>query len=61
MSPWLIAVIAGIVVAFVQYGWRELRRGWSAVPAALLRVATVTLLVAMILDAPAARARPVAA
>ena len=59
MSPWLIAVIAGLVVALVQYGWRGLG-GWSAVPSALLRVGAVTLLVALLLDAPAARSRPVA-
>ena len=28
MSPWLLALFAGLIVAFVQYGWRELRAGW---------------------------------
>jgi uncharacterized protein YjeT (DUF2065 family) len=59
MSPWLLAVIAGIVVAFIQYGWRELSSGWSALPTALLRAGAVTLVVALLLDAPASRARPV--
>jgi hypothetical protein len=59
MSPWLIALLAGLAVAFIQYGWRELRSGWSALPSALLRVGAVTLLVALLLDAPASRARPV--
>ena len=29
MSPWLLALVAGLVVAFVQYGWRDLRAGWA--------------------------------
>ena len=59
MSPWLLAVIAGLIVALVQYGWRDLRTGWGALPAALLRFGAVTLIVALLLDAPAARAHPV--
>ncbi|MDB4875919.1 MAG: hypothetical protein JWM41_2365 [Gemmatimonadetes bacterium] len=59
MSPWLLALIVGLVVAFIQYGWRELRSGWAAFPAVLLRVGAVTLIVALLLDAPASRARPV--
>jgi hypothetical protein len=59
MSPWLLAVLAGLIVAVVQYGWRDLRAGWGALPAALLRFGAVTLIVALLLDAPAARARPV--
>ena len=60
MSPWVFALVAGLVVALVQYGWRELRGGWSVLPAALLRVGAVTLVVALLLDAPAARPKPVA-
>jgi hypothetical protein len=59
MSPWLLALIAGLVVALVQYGWRELRSGWSVLPSALLRAGAVTLVVALLLDAPAARAKAV--
>ena len=58
MSPWLIAILAGIVVALVQYGVRDLRSPLSAV-SALLRIIAVTLVVALVLDAPAARAKPV--
>ena len=47
------------VVAFIQYGWRELRSGWATLPAALLRVGAVALVVALLLDAPASRAKPV--
>jgi hypothetical protein len=60
MSPWLLALLAGLLVASVQYGWRELRSGWVALPTALLRVGAVTLVVALLLDAPASRAKPVA-
>jgi hypothetical protein len=59
MSPWLLALAVGIVVALIQYGPRDLRSGGSSLVAALLRVGAVTLLVALILDAPATRARPV--
>src|ERR1051325_750216 len=59
MSPWLLAVAAGLLVAFVQYGGRELRGGAAAV-AAVLRAAAVALLVALLLDAPATRAKPIA-
>jgi len=59
MSPWLLALAVGIVVALIQYGARDLRSGGPSLFAALLRVAAVTLLVALLLDAPAARARAV--
>ena len=59
MSPWLLALTAGLVVAFVQYGWRDLRTGLAVLPSALLRIGAVTLLVALLLDAPASRSRPV--
>src|SRR5215467_7709943 len=59
MSPWLLAVAAGLVVVLVQYGWRDLRAGWAARAAALLRFAAITLLVALLLDAPSGPARPV--
>jgi len=59
MSPWLLALAVGIVVALIQYGARDLRSGGPSMVAALLRVAAVTLLVALLLDAPAARSHPV--
>jgi hypothetical protein len=58
MSPWLIALAVGIVVALVQYGARDLRAGPNAV-SALLRVGAVAIVVALILDAPASPARAV--
>lgn len=59
MSPWLIAIIAGVLVAAMQYGARNLRTGWSALPPAILRAGAMTLLVALLLDAPASPAKPV--
>jgi hypothetical protein len=58
MSPWLIAVLAGIVFAFLQYGGRDLRYGLGAMVPALLRAATIALVVALLLDAPAGRQKP---
>lgn len=59
MSLWLVALAAGIVVALVQYGVRDLRSG-GGVGLALLRVFAIALVVALVLDAPAAPAKPVA-
>lgn len=59
MSPWLIALAAGIVVALVQYGARDLRSGPNLL-SALLRVGAVMLVVALVLDAPLSPAKPVA-
>src|ERR671937_1287653 len=57
MSPWVIAAVAGVLFAFAQYAGRELRIASSAVIPALLRAASVALLVALLLDAPAGRRR----
>src|SRR4051812_21516231 len=59
MSPWLLAILAGLVVALVQYGGRDLRSG-PIIASALLRVMAVAIVVALILDAAAAPAKPVA-
>ena len=61
MSPWLIALVAGIVVALIQYGWRDLRSGWGVLPVAALRTGAVALIVALLLDAPIARPTPISA
>lgn len=58
--PWLIALAAGIAVALIQYGVRDLRSG-PVILTALLRVVAVAIVVALVLDAPASRAKPVAA
>jgi len=51
MTPWLVAVVVGVLVAGLQYGLR----GYSA--AAWLRAAAVALIVALLLDAPLGRAK----
>ncbi len=56
MPSWLLAVAAGLIVALIQYGWRDLRAGGLRALAAALRVIAVTLIAALLLDAPAARA-----
>jgi hypothetical protein len=58
MSPWLIAILSGIVVAIVQYGARDLRSGPN-IASALLRIGAVALVVALILDAAASPSKPV--
>ncbi len=59
MSPWLVALLLAVIVALLQYGWNR-RAGLVAWLAALMRVAAITLVVALLLDAPAARAKGVA-
>ena len=63
MSAWLIAIGAGVVVALVQYGVRDLRAAGGAftVAAALLRAAVIALVVALLLDAPLGFPEPAAA
>ena len=58
MSSWLLAALAGVLFAFVQYAGRDLRLGARALAPALLRFASVTLLVALLLDAPAGLRTP---
>src|SRR5436190_1703972 len=60
MSPWFIAALAGLVFAFLQYAGRDLRLGVRALVPAWLRLAVVTLLAALLLDAPAGRRKPLA-
>lgn len=60
MSPWLLAVLAGVLFALVQYAGRDLRLGARAVGPALLRLASITVLVALLLDAPAGPRRSLA-
>ncbi|HTI65226.1 MAG TPA: hypothetical protein VL524_16990, partial [Gemmatimonadaceae bacterium] len=60
MSLWLLAIAAGILLAIVQYGGRGLAAGGASLGAAILRAVAVTLIVALLLDAPAGCAKPVA-
>src|SRR5258708_3704107 len=59
MSPWLLALGAGAAFALLQYGWRRTHRGPLWVTAAILRWMGATLVVALLLDAPAGPAQPV--
>lgn len=58
MSPWLVAIVVGLAFGILQYG-RDARARFGAAAAALLRVAAVVVLMALILDAPLGRARPI--
>jgi hypothetical protein len=60
MSLWLLAIAAGVLLALVQYGARGVSAGGLNLGAAVLRAAAVALIVALLLDAPAGCAKPVA-
>src|SRR4029079_16476910 len=60
MSPWLLAIVVGLIVALIQYGPRELRNASSLITAGL-RAAGDALSTALLLDAPAGFAKPVPA
>lgn len=55
---WAIAVAAGVVLALIQYGVRDIRSG-PVFATALLRVLAVAIVVALVLDAPASPAKAV--
>ena len=59
MSPWLVASGAGLGFALLQYGWRRTHRGALALVAGALRFFAVTLVVALLLDAPTGPPKPV--
>ena len=59
MTTWLLAVAAGFVAAGVQYGRGSLRP--RTIPLAVLRALAATLVVALLLSAPAGRATTEAA
>lgn len=64
MTLWLLAVAVGVIVAALLYGVREQRLGLALVGPALLRAAALTLVVALLVDAPVAprrAARPLVA
>lgn len=56
MTSWLLAAVVGFGIAALQYGPAGTRR---ELPAAVLRGVAVTLLVALLLDAPAGASRAV--
>ena len=56
MALWLLATLAGLAAAGLQYGTYSLRP--AIVPLALLRAAVVAIVVAMLLGAPGGRSTP---
>lgn len=59
MTPWVLAVLLGIVFAVAEYGWRRRARGGTTVLVALLRAVAVVIVAALLLDAPIGNARPI--
>jgi hypothetical protein len=60
MSSWAVAAVAAIALALVLYGWREPGGLVRRAPLIALRAAALALVIALLLDAPAGAARPVA-
>ena len=58
MAPWLLATLAGLAAAGLQYGTHVLRP--AVAPLALLRALAVAVVVAMLLGAPGGRSKPLA-
>src|SRR5215218_7021850 len=58
MALWLIATLAGLAAAGLQYGTNILRP--AVAPLALLRALIVAIVVAMLLGAPGGRSKPLA-
>jgi len=55
MSSWLIALVVAVLIVLVQYGARRV-----SIFIALLRTLAITLIVALLLDAPAGRTKSIA-
>ncbi len=60
MSSWVVAAVAAIALALVLYGWREPGGLARRAPLIALRAVAFALVIALLLDAPAGAARPVA-
>ena len=60
MSSWVVAAVAAIALALVLYGWREPGRLVRRAPLIALRALALALVIALLLDAPAGAARPIA-
>src|SRR3954470_1768252 len=58
MSPWLVASGAGLGFALLQYGWRR-THGSLGIVGGGLRLLSVALVVALLLDAPTGAPKPV--
>jgi hypothetical protein len=60
MSSWVVAAVAALALALVLYGWREPGGLARRAPLIALRALVLALVIALLLDAPAGAARPVA-
>ena len=60
MSSWVVAAVAALALALVMYGWREREGLARRAPLIALRALALGLVIALLLDAPAGAARPVA-
>src|SRR5688500_6201341 len=60
MSSWVVAAVAALALALVLYGWREPGGLARRAPLIALRAVALALVIALLLDAPAGAARPVA-
>jgi len=60
MSSWVVAAVAALALALVMYGWRERDGLARRAPLIALRALALGLVIALLLDAPAGAARPVA-
>jgi hypothetical protein len=60
MSSWVVAAVAALALALVLYGWREPGGLARRAPLIALRTLALALVIALLLDAPAGAARPVA-
>jgi hypothetical protein len=60
MSSWVVAAVAALALALVLYGWREPGGLARRAPLIALRALALALVIALLLDAPAGAARPVA-
>ncbi len=60
MSSWVVAAVAALALALVMYGWRERDGLARRAPLIALRALALALVIALLLDAPAGAARPVA-
>src|SRR5690348_2487317 len=58
MMLWIISAVAGTGMAVLLYGWRDPRGVLRTVPLIALRAVALTMLVALVLDAPAGPRRP---
>ncbi|HEY9478440.1 MAG TPA: hypothetical protein VIP79_00055, partial [Gemmatimonadaceae bacterium] len=57
MLTWLVAAVAGVAIAVLLYGRREPRRGARGAALIGLRAIAMTLLLALVLDAPSGPSR----